>query len=87
MITADDARALMSRKLYREKVQEYEEKIEKEIIHAAKDNHLHVILTLTDDYPLFEKVLNEVSQNFTNHGFEVIYAWVDYNKYAIGVNW
>ena len=87
MITANDARALVNRGLYEEKVKEYEHKIEKEIIHAAKDNHLNVMVTLADDYPLLSKALNEVAQNFTNNGFKVVYACVDYNKYIIGVNW
>ena len=87
MISADDARALMNRKLYEEKVKQYEQKIEKHIIQAAKNNHLNVMMTLTDDYPLFEKVLSEVLQNFADHGFEVIYAWVDFNKYAVSIVW
>lgn len=87
MITADDARALVNSKLYKEKVKECEQKIEKEIIQAARDNHLNATIILKDDYPLLGKVLNEVAQNFTDNGFEVVYAWVDYNKYVIGVNW
>ena len=87
MISADNARALMSRKLYEEKVKEYEEKIERDVTQAAKNNESSVYIILKDEDPLLHKAIEKVLQNFTDNGFEILYAWVDHDKYVIYVSW
>ena len=51
MISVDDARALMNRQSYEEKLKEYEEKIEKDILQAAKDGKNNTIIKLEDEDP------------------------------------
>lgn len=43
MISADEARALINRQSYKEKIKEYEEKIEKNIVRAAKNNESMIV--------------------------------------------
>lgn len=87
MISAYEARTLMNRKHYIEKIKEYEEKIEKDIIQAAKNNESMIFTSLEDEDPLFQKALYQVLANLTDNGFEVSYAWVDCNKYVVFISW
>ena len=88
MISADEVRTLMDRKHYIEKIKEYEEKIEKDIVQAAKNNQSMIITTLEDDDSLFQKALYQVLANLTDNGFEVSHAWgVGCKKYMIAISW
>ena len=64
MICADEVRKLMYRPIYEELVKEYEEKIEKDILQAAKDGENNVCMKLQNEDPLFEKCLYKALENF-----------------------
>lgn len=87
MISADNARSLMDCKRYKEKIKEYEEKIEKDIVQAAKNNDSMIFTLLEDEDHLFQKVLYQVLANLTDNGFEVSHALIDYNKYVVFISW
>ena len=87
MISADEARALLNRQSYKAKIKEYEEKIEKAIVQAAKNNQSMVMTVLEDEDPLFTKALSQVLTNLVNNGFEVSRAVVDHNKYVVFISW
>lgn len=88
MITVDDARALMDNKLYDEKVKEYEQTIENEIIQAAKNNQFDIYISFKyANNPLVEKALTDVMESFRDNGFEANYTCADFAKYIVYVSW
>lgn len=87
MINADEVRKLMYRPIYEELVKEYEEKIEKDILQAAKDGMNNVVIKLQDEDPLFEKCLYKALENFANNDFEVKYSKCQPNEFILFVSW
>jgi len=87
MINADEVRKLMYRPIYEELVKEYEEKIEKDILQAAKDGMNNVVIKLQDEDPLFEKCLYKALENFVENDFEVKYSRLQPNEFMVFVSW
>lgn len=87
MISADEVRTLMYRPIYEEFVKEYEEKIEKYILQAAKNGKNNVSIELQNEDPLFEKCLYKALENFVNNDFEVKYARLRPNEFIVFVSW
>ena len=87
MITASEARSLMDYQHLEEKIKEYENIIEKDIMKAAKDNMSYIMITIKDNDNLLGKALCKTLDNFTNNGFEVAYTRVNYNRFVVSLSW
>ena len=87
MINVDEVRKLMYRPIYEELVKEYEEKIEKDILQAAKDGMNNVVIKLQDEDPLFEKCLHKALENFANNDFKVKYSRLRPDEFMVFVSW
>lgn len=87
MIHVNEARALMNRQSYEEKLKEYETKIERYIIQAAKDNKQCVSISLEDEDLLFEKCINDILTTLANNDFEVSFAKINPGKMMIFISW
>ena len=87
MISADEVRKLMYRPIYEELVKEYEEKIEKDILQAAKDGKNNVIIKLQNEDPLFEKCLYKALNNFVDNDFEIKYSKPQHNEFLVYIFW
>jgi len=87
MISADEARALINRKSYEEKIKEYEEKIEKDIVKTAKNNESMIFTTYGDKDPLFQEAFGQVLTNLVYSGFNVSYSWIGCHKCIVSICW
>ena len=83
----NEARALMNRQSYEEKLKEYEDKIEQYIIQAAKDDKSCVSIKLEDKDLLFEKCINDILTILANNDFEVSFAKINPGVMMVFISW